>query len=330
MQKIRAFTLIETLITVAIFTLAMGAVMGFIFLAWRAQSYAFEQSIAIQEARRAMEMLTKELREARQGDDGSFTIARADDKEVIFYADIDKDGAAERVRYSLGTTGAVTPHSQTEQCLTFVDGGMCSVIFSDFITGSLESAQLTVSLEGDFAWSNEYAEIFADGVKLDELCKSGCSDCASAWQAAKTFDVMDLASDNYLESSADATLWVNAICDWQEPNHSMKAKFELNWEEEAIIPVSDFQKGVIDPTGSPPQYLMDQEQVFVLSSYVRNPGYVFKYFDEAGQEIAVAEERQKKTKVIEVYLVVDVNPYRSPPAFELESSVQLRNLKENQ
>jgi type II secretory pathway pseudopilin PulG len=326
----RAFTLIETLVAITVFTLAMAGAMGFIVMAWRTHSYTWEQSIAIQEARRAIEMFTKEIRETRQGDDGSFPLARTDDKEIIFYADIDKDEATERVRYSFGSSGAVTSHVSTQKCVTFSDGGLCSVIFSDFFSATLKSAQLTVSLEGDLAWKNEYVEIFADGVKLDELCKSGCNDCAGNWQGAKTFNVKEQGLDNYLEVSADASLWVNAICDWQEPHHSMKAKFELNWEEEAVAPLPEFEKGVIEPTEPPIQYPVAQEQVWSLSSYLRNPSYVFKYFDEQGQEISAAEERQQNTKVITVYLLIDVNPARSPLPFELETDVQLRNLKENQ
>ena len=48
----KSFTLIETLIAIFVFTLAMGAVSGLILMAYRTQSYTWQQSIAIDEAER--------------------------------------------------------------------------------------------------------------------------------------------------------------------------------------------------------------------------------------------------------------------------------------
>jgi len=95
----KGFTIIETLVTIAIFVLSMGAVTGFIVMALRTQSYTWQQSIAIGEAQRGIETMVKEIREARSGDNGSYIIEKADDYEFIFYSDIDKDEATERVRY---------------------------------------------------------------------------------------------------------------------------------------------------------------------------------------------------------------------------------------
>lgn len=320
----RSFTLIETIIAIVIFALLMGVVAGLIVMAYKVHGYSFEQSVAINEARKGVETMVKEIREARISDSGSYPIVLAQDKEFIFYSDIDKDGETERVRYFLGTTGS---GELVQECVTFSDGGTCSVNFSGFLSGELESAQVKVSVEGDFGLSQEYAGISADGVNLGDICRSGCSDCASEWQGTATFDVTNRAIDNSIQFLADATSQVNDICDWQEQDHAMKARFEFSWTETISSGQSNLKKGIINPTVSPIEYPLDQEEVTVLSSYIRNAPPIFRYFDSQGNELTELPARLKDTKVMEVYLVINVNPNRPPQDFELKSSVLLRNLK---
>jgi hypothetical protein len=303
----------------------LGGIYTFIITVYRVYDYTWQQSVAVDEARRWMEIMIKEIREAKPGDDGSYPIVLAQDKEFIFYSDIDKDGQTERVRYFLGSMGS---GNQIKECLTYLDGGSCSVSFSDFLTGSLVSASVKVSVEGDFGWSWEHAEIYADGVSLGRICQNGCSDCAATWQGTKTFDVTSQASDGSIQFIADANWQVDNICDWQEPNHAMKAKFEFSWVENISEGGAEFKRGIINPTASPVEYLLDQEKVQVLTSYVRNAHPIFRYFDEEGNELTDLPARLKNTKVMEVFLVLNVDPNRVPDDFELKSAVQLRNLKE--
>ncbi|MDD5144645.1 MAG: type II secretion system protein [Candidatus Pacebacteria bacterium] len=191
----RAFTLIETLVTIAIFALTMGVVSTFIVLGYKTQSYASQQAVAIGEARKGIETLVREIREAKSGEDGSYVIEQADDYEFIFYSNIDDDSASEKIRY-------------------FIDG-------------------------------------------------------------------------------------------------------------------TNFKKGVTDPSGSPPQYFPASEKITVLSEHVVNSPPVFHYYDGDGLEIVELPARPKDTKLMRVYLVVNVDLSRAPQSYELESSVQIRNLKDN-
>jgi len=189
----KGFTLIEMLITIAIFTVALGATVGLILGLYRAHDYTFQQALAISEAKNGVETMVKEIREARPADDGSYIIELAQDYEFIFYSDIDKDEATERVRY-------------------FIDA-------------------------------------------------------------------------------------------------------------------TDFKKGVIEPSGQPAQYT-GPETIFILSKYVRNSPPIFRYYNGDLQELP-APARLSETKLMEVYLVVNVDPNRPPTDFILENYVQLRNLKTN-
>jgi hypothetical protein len=187
-------TLIETLIAIFIFVLGIGGVFALVLNLYKTHSYMFEQSQAIFEARRGIKTMVKEIREAREGDDGSYIIEKADDYEFIFFSDIDKDEDTERVRY-------------------FLDG-------------------------------------------------------------------------------------------------------------------SDLKKGVIEPEGWPIRYPKEKEKISVITSYVRNQPPIFHYYDGNGNELE-PPARLKDTKMMAVFIVVNVNPNKPPQDFILESYVQLRNLKTN-
>ena len=197
----RGFSLIEVIVTVFIFTLTLGAVTGFIIYFYRSYSYNFEQIQAINEARKGIETMVKEIREARYGDDGSYPLEEAGDFQFIFYSDIDRDDLTERVRY-------------------FLEG-------------------------------------------------------------------------------------------------------------------TDFKKGVVEPSGDPPQYILADENVSILSSYVRNTSQpIFTYYNGDWPTDTINNPlptlaRLTETKLMHVYLKVNIDPNRPPDDFELESDAQIRNLKTN-
>ena len=101
----KGFTLVETLVAIIVFSLALGVVTSFIILGYRNQGYAWQQALAINEARRGIETMIREIREAKTGQDGSYPIEKAEDKEFIFYSDIDKDGKSNAGMSGLGKRG---------------------------------------------------------------------------------------------------------------------------------------------------------------------------------------------------------------------------------
>jgi len=323
-MKNKSFTLIETIVMIGIFGLAMGAVTTFIIRAYRTQSYTFQQAAAVSEARQGIDTMVKEIRRADDGEDGSYPLEKAADKELIFYSDIDKDGETERVRYFLGST---VTGSKTKTCTSFMDGGSCSVTFSNFFNGTLNSAEVDISTEGDFGWFWESADIYIEGEDMGSICGLHCSDCAGSWQDSRVFDVLEDAQDNNITFEIDSSSQVDPICDWEEPNHSMRGRFELSWEGTSVAGDSEFKKGVIEPVGNPPQYPEEQEEVSILSSFVRNSPPIFKYYNGEGNEITNLPARLTDTKLIRLHLIINVNPERTPHAFEIKSSAQVRNLK---
>jgi len=273
--------------------------------------------------------MTKELREARMGDDGSYIIEKAEDYEIVFYSDIDKDGDTEKVRYFVYQSQTL---GSANDCVSYSQGGSCNTDFPNFSGNIIETAQVEICVEGDLNGGNEYVDVFADGVSLGRLCAQGCNQCLGQWEGCSTFDVTAQAADGSVNFTADGSNAVGSsgggFCDWQQNDHSLKAKFDFSWTETDTNPSIILKKGVIQPTSYPIEYPPENEQITNLSQYVRNQLPVFRYFDGDGVELA-APARLEDTKMIRTHLIINVNPERAPANFELESSVQIRNLKTN-
>lgn len=103
-KKFRGLTLIETIVLIAVFALAMPSVSAMIVAGYRSYSYIFQQASAINEARQGIEVMVREIRQARAGDDGSYPLVQAGDNQLIFFSDIDRDNQVEKVRYFLSST----------------------------------------------------------------------------------------------------------------------------------------------------------------------------------------------------------------------------------
>jgi hypothetical protein len=324
-KKEKGFSIIETLVVIFVFTLFWGAMMASVYIIYRTQSFTMQQSIAINEARRGVEIMAKEIRQARYGDNGAYPIEKGGGKEFIFYSDIDNDESSERVRYFLAVVNA---GSSSKNCFTAARGGSCEVAFNDFLTGVLKTAQVRVSTEGYYGTSARYAELFADGLKISELCRDDCSQCSGAWQGTRTFDVTQAAMDGSIQFLMDSTYSVRDLCDWLNPDHAMKALFEFSWTEEIANSGDQLKKGVIESVGTPATYPVSQEQVTIISSYVRNAPPIFSYYDKNGELITTDPAILRDTQMMKLLMVVNVNPNRPPDNYELEQYVQMRNLRQ--
>lgn len=100
-KKNNAFTLIEMEIAVAIFGLIAVAVSSFIVYIYKTERYNLSQLEAANSARRALELVSEEIRNARQAETGAYAIDTADSQLLIFYSDVDNDGQTEKIRYFL-------------------------------------------------------------------------------------------------------------------------------------------------------------------------------------------------------------------------------------
>jgi len=94
-------TLIELLITFGLIVFIFSAFIVLHNFTLSQQQYALDSFITTETANRAIEKITRELRNGRNGDNGAYLLERVNDQELVFYSDIDRDGQVERVRYFL-------------------------------------------------------------------------------------------------------------------------------------------------------------------------------------------------------------------------------------
>ncbi len=160
---LRAFSLAETIIVIAIIGvvgLALNSMIGYFY---RSNAYLLQETSAIDSAHRGLEFAFGNLREASYGDDGSYPVENAATSTVTFYSDVDKDGPVEKVRLYLAsgtlyrgvTNSAGNPPSyagQTESTFTIstsVVNGTSTPIFRYYdatgaeLTGTVDTSKIS-------------------------------------------------------------------------------------------------------------------------------------------------------------------------------------------
>ncbi len=146
-----AFTLIETVIVIATTALILVTIGTLLAYFYRTNTYTFEHSTAIREARGGIEDALRYLREASYASDGAFPIASVATSTLVFYANVDSDSEIERVRYSLmggtlyravtepaGNPPAYTGVTATSTIVTMVMNTGSTPLFRYFDDASME------------------------------------------------------------------------------------------------------------------------------------------------------------------------------------------------
>ena len=110
----KGVSFVEMIIAISIFSLLMIGLSVLFARLWSTQRYTIETGLASFAASRGVSTVIKDIRSARQADNGAFAIESGDDFEIIFYANIDDDADTERVRYFLNTTDDVLQKGVTD------------------------------------------------------------------------------------------------------------------------------------------------------------------------------------------------------------------------
>jgi len=95
----RGITLLETMVSITVFTLAILAIISSVRYFYRTNTYAIEQASAVTSAQKGVESMVKTIREAAYASNGAYPIVSMAANDLTFYADIDEDPYVERVRY---------------------------------------------------------------------------------------------------------------------------------------------------------------------------------------------------------------------------------------
>lgn len=106
-KTVAGFTLLEMLVVLGIFIIILGALISSISFFYRSNTHTLEQSFAINSARKGVEGMVKDMREATYSDEGAYPVIEMGTSTLSFYADVDSDIFIEKVRYSLEGTNLI-------------------------------------------------------------------------------------------------------------------------------------------------------------------------------------------------------------------------------
>ena len=97
----KALSLIDTIIAIGIFALGIQAFTLVFIKVWNNNAFIVEEGEASLIASRMVNEAVKNIRKARQGDNGAYPVQSGDDYNLNLYIDFDNDGLTERVHYFL-------------------------------------------------------------------------------------------------------------------------------------------------------------------------------------------------------------------------------------
>ena len=100
----RGFTLVEVLVGLVL-VLALGlAITGLNAAISQNQILVWQNYLNVDQTNNFMNNLVRELRTARNADNGAYPLETVNDQEISFYSDLDFDNQTEKIRYFLEGT----------------------------------------------------------------------------------------------------------------------------------------------------------------------------------------------------------------------------------
>ncbi len=161
--KTFGFTLIELLVTISIFIVITIISGEFIIMGFRATTFEAEQETAVQNARRGMEIMVKEIRGANNSERGDYSLDAVEEDNLIYYSDINDDGYMEKVRYFLDGSllkKVVTPPGTAN---TYDAPGATTTI-SRYVTN--QSERIFTYRDSSYAETNNINDVRLINIKL--------------------------------------------------------------------------------------------------------------------------------------------------------------------
>ncbi|MDA3840170.1 MAG: type II secretion system protein [Patescibacteria group bacterium] len=95
----KGFTLIELLVYMLIFSSLVFMSSDFVINGFRATTFGIEQEEATKNAKKTVDSMVLEIREARSSSRGDYLLDDVSSQSLSFYSDIDSDSNIEKVRY---------------------------------------------------------------------------------------------------------------------------------------------------------------------------------------------------------------------------------------
>lgn len=94
-------TLVEMMIAIFIFVLVLAGLTTLFVQSFRNNAFILEEGQTALVNQRAVDQVVRDIRRARQSDNGGYPVVSGSDFDLVFYADADGDGKTERIHYFL-------------------------------------------------------------------------------------------------------------------------------------------------------------------------------------------------------------------------------------
>ena len=98
-KSLRGMSLIEMLMAIFILLIGLEGITLLFLNSWKMNKFVLETGNASLIASRTVEVIVRDIRRARQADNGDYPIESGGDSDLKVYIDIDGDGVTERVRW---------------------------------------------------------------------------------------------------------------------------------------------------------------------------------------------------------------------------------------
>lgn len=132
------FSIIEMMITTAVISIVFLLAANFLLNGLNIQRYTSQQNEAIAESRKALKIMSSEMREMISSDTGAYPIESVSEQSITFFGDIDHDTYTERIRYFLDGTnlkrGVTEPSGEP---LVYNTNNEVVTIFSEYIQNGM-------------------------------------------------------------------------------------------------------------------------------------------------------------------------------------------------
>lgn len=127
----KGYTLVEIMIAVSILIVISVILGNYITTSYKTINFVNEYNDAVEEAKKGINVMNQELREADNSESGAYAIdSISDEDELIFYSDLDIDDATERIRYYLDPGSTDLKKDVTEPPYT---GAVTTTILSQYV-----------------------------------------------------------------------------------------------------------------------------------------------------------------------------------------------------
>lgn len=153
-------TLIEALIFIAVSTLIVGAVTSSVLYFYRSNTNVYEQTLQVENARRGVEFMMRDIRESNYSDLGNFPVAAMSTSSLTFYTDLDRDQSVEKVRYYLeGTTLKKSVVNAAGTPLAYSDASADISVISQYIRNGIQGTPIFRYYTSTGAEITDYANV---------------------------------------------------------------------------------------------------------------------------------------------------------------------------